>query len=79
VGACAAEGVEIEQQLDQMLVDRLAARLNKEDVLVAHHFIEHHVNFAVRHTSRRRTPQINVQDVGNLARQRGVSRTGEDA
>jgi hypothetical protein len=37
----AAKGVQVEQRLDQMVVDRLATGLNQEDILIAHHFVEH--------------------------------------
>jgi hypothetical protein len=53
-----------------MIIDRLATRLNKEDILIAHDFVKHDMNFTVRHAPRRRFPQGHMEQGGDLFRRK---------
>ena len=76
----AAAGINHNQQLHQMVVDRFAGRLDKEYVRAAHRLADGNRSLAVRKGRNRRVAQPQAKLRGNTLRQRriGITRKNLD-
>ena len=71
------EGVNHQQQLHQMLVDRIARRLKKKDILAAHILIDLDAALAIAEGRDERIPLLDLQIVADFLRQSGIRQPGE--
>src|SRR5207342_2987723 len=65
-------------ELDQILIDRRRCGLHDEHVRAADVLVDLERDFAIRKPMQPRGPGRKAQVLGNLARKRGMSRTGEE-
>jgi hypothetical protein len=79
VGAGAAEGIQKKHNLDQVVIHRGAAGLEKEYILVADDFINHDVDFTIRQFTGSRLAQGDIEVGGNFLSELGMSGAAEDA
>jgi hypothetical protein len=73
-----AEGIDIEQELHQRIIDRRRARLNEKDVLATYEIINLHVDFGIGQIGRGATSNGYAQVGGDLLGQGLVGASGKD-
>ena len=78
VSGGAPEGIDVKQELNQVVVDRCTARLNEKYVLIAHRFVDLDVNFAVWQVTGGRFTKRYSQQGGNLRREGWMGGSGEN-
>ncbi len=74
----ALEGVNHQQELEQMLVHRIAGGLHQENIGAAHVFHNLHVDFAVRKAGDVGLPARHVEEGADLIGKRNIGGAGED-
>jgi hypothetical protein len=73
VSACAAKGIQVEQQFNKIIIHWDGAWLDKKDILVTHHLIDRHKNLTVRQMRGFGIADCCSQDTCDLMRQGWVS------
>src|SRR5580700_1619938 len=77
-GGCTFEGINHQEQLEQVVVHRIAARLNHEDVGAAHVFEDLKINLAIAEASQAGLTQRYIQMRADALCQRQIRGPRED-
>ena len=60
------EGIQVEQQLNQVVVDRYRTGLDQEDILIADNFLDHDMDFAVGQAPGNRLAHCGSQNISDF-------------
>ena len=77
VDRSSAKGIDVQQQLHQIVVDRRCARLDQKDIVAAHQLADLDVDLAVGQVGRLALAQILLENSGNFFSQRSIGAAAE--